>query len=214
MADLSVHDAIFTTRSMRRLLPDPVPRGDLEYIIEAATMAPSAGNLQLWAFVIVTERAAREQIAVAYREAGRRYIRDGVLGDPATGDEQRRVYTQAMHTVEHLAEAPVIVVPCLTVPCPDIAAVGSGLFGSIYPAIQNLMLAARSRGLGSVLLTLATDYCPAGALDCTPVREVLNLPDHVRAAALLPIGYPAGAWGRPRRKPFADCTHWESWGGA
>lgn len=211
MADLSVHDAIFTLRSMRRLLPDPVPRADLEYVIEAATMAPSAGNLQLWAFVVVTERERREQIAAAYREAGRRYIRDGVLGNPATDDEQRRVYGHAMHNVEHLDEAPAIIVPCLTVPCPDSAAVSSGLFGSIYPAIQNLMLAARSRGLGSVLLTLGSDYCPAGALDGTPVRETLGLPDAVRAVALIPIGIPAGRWDRPRRKPSADCTHWERW---
>ena len=214
MAELSIHEAIFTTRSMRRLRPDPVPRADLEYVIEAATMAPSAGNLQLWAFVIVTEHEARAKIAAAYREAGRRYIRDGVLGNPGTEDEQRRVYTQAMHNVEHLDEAPAIVVPCLTVPCPDSAAVGSGLFGSIYPAIQNLMLAGRARGLGSVLLTLATDYCPAGALDHTPVREVLDLPDAVRAVALVPIGYPVGTWGRPRRRPSVDCTHWERWNGA
>ena len=211
MSDPSLHEALFTTRSMRRLKPDPVPRADLEYIIEAATMAPSAGNLQLWAFVVVTEQASRERIAAAYREAGRAYIRDGVLADPSTGDEQRRVYTQAMHNVEHLEEAPAIVVPCLTVPCPDSAAVGSGLFGSVYPAVQNLMLAARSRGLGSVLLTLATDYCPVGPLETTPVREVLDLPDSVRAVALIPVGYPVGSWGRPRRRPWPDCMHWERW---
>ena len=177
MSDLSLNDAIFTTRSMRRLKPDPVPREDLEYIVEAATMAPSAGNLQLWAFVVVTELETRERIAAAYREAGRAYIRDGVLAHPDTDDDQRRVYSKAMHNVEHLDEAPAIVVACLTVPCPDNAAVASGLFGSVYPAIQNLMLAARSRGLGSMLLTLATDYCPAGLLESPSVREVLGLPD-------------------------------------
>ena len=211
MSDLSLHEAIFTTRSMRRLEPDPVPRADLEYIIEAATMAPSAGNLQLWAFVVVTEKEPREQIASAYREAGRAYIRDGVLANPDTDDDQRRVYTQAMHNVEHLDEAPAIVVACLTVPCPDSAAIASGLFGSVYPAVQNLMLAARSRGLGSVLLTLATDYCPAGSLETPSVREVLALPDTVRAVALIPVGYPAARWGRPWRKPWTDHTHWERW---
>jgi len=213
MTDLTLHDALFTTRSMRHLRPEPVPRADLEYIIEAATMAPSAGNLQLWAFVVVTERETREQIAAAYREAGRAYIENGVLADSATGDDQRRVYTQAMHNVEHLEEAPAIVVPCLTIPCPDSAAVSSGLFGSIYPAIQNLMLAARSRGLGSVLLTLATDYCPAGTLESPSVREILGLPDPVRAVALIPVGQPAGRWGRPWRRPAPDCTHWERWAG-
>jgi len=211
MPDLSLHDAIFTTRAMRHLESDPVPRSDLEYVIEAATMAPSAGNLQLWAFVVVTEQALREQIAEAYREAGRAYIRDGVLADSNTGDDQRRVYEKAMHNVEHLDEAPVIVVGCLTVPCPDDAAAGSGLFGSIYPALQNLMLAARSRGLGSTLLTLGTDYCPAGALETDSVHEILGLPDHVRAVALIPLGYPTGTWGRPWRDPWQGCTHWERW---
>jgi nitroreductase len=211
MSDLSLNDAIFTTRSMRRLKPDPVPRQDLEYIVEAATMAPSAGNLQLWAFVVVTELETRERIAAAYREAGRAYIRDGVLAHPDTDDDQRRVYSKAMHNVEHLDEAPAIVVACLTVPCPDSAAVASGLFGSVYPAVQNLMLAARSRGLGSMLLTLATDYCPAGLLESPSVREVLGLPDPVRAVALIPVGYPVGTWGRPWRKQWTDCTHWERW---
>ena len=100
MTELSVHEALFTTRAMRHLRPDPVPREDLEYLIEAATMAPSAGNLQMWAFVVVTD-------------------------------------------VEHLDEAPAIIVPCLTVPAPDDANTASGLFGSIFPAIQNLLLAAR-----------------------------------------------------------------------
>jgi nitroreductase len=211
MSDLSLHDAIFTTRSMRHLRSDPVPRADLEYVLEAATMAPSAGNLQLWAFVVVTEREARQRIAAAYREAGRAYIRDGVLASPHTHDDQRRVYTQAMHNVEHLDEAPAIVVACLTVPVPDDAAVASGLFGSVYPAIQNLMLAARARGLGSVLLTLGTDYCPAGSLEGPSVREVLALPDPVRAVALIPLGYPMGGWGRPWRKPWAECVYWERW---
>jgi len=213
MNDVSLHEAIFTTRAMRHLKPDPVPREDLEYIIEAATMAPSAGNLQLWSFVVVTEQKLREQIAAAYREAGRVYIRDGVLADPNTGANQRRVYNKAMHNVEHLDEAPVIVVGCLNVPCPDDAAVNSGLFGSIYPALQNLMLAARGRELGSTLLTLGTDYCPAGELETDSVRKILRLPDHVHAVALIPIGYPAGSWGRPWRKSWQDCTHWERWSG-
>ena len=212
MTEVSLHEAIFTTRSMRHLKPDPVPREDLEYVIEAATMAPSAGNLQLWAFVVVTDEQVRKQIASAYREAGRMYIRDGVLKDPNTDDNRRRVYEKSMHNVEHLDEAPAIVVACLTVPCPDNAAASSGLFGSIYPAIQNLMLAARSRGLGSTLLTLGTDYCPAaGQLEADSVRNVLNLPDHVRAVALIPLGYPEGNWGRPWRERWQDCTHWDRW---
>ena len=213
MADLSLHEAIFTTRSMRHLKSDPVPREDLEYILEAATMAPSAGNLQMWSFVVVTEAAQRQKLAAAYREVGRQYIRDGVLADPNTDDDRRRVYGKALHNVEHLDEAPVIIVACLTLPCPDDAAVASGFFGSIYPAIQNLLLAARSRGLGSVLLTLATEQSPIAPVEHPGVREILDLPEGVESVALIPIGYPQGNWGRPWRNPWQDCSHWERWDG-
>lgn len=211
MTELSVEEAIFTTRSMRHLKPDPIPKADLEFIIEAATMAPSAGNYQMWAFVVVTDEQTKQGIGNAYREAGTAYIKDTVLANPDTDDERRRVYTQAMHTVEHLAEAPVIIVACLTQPCPDDAATGSGLFGSIYPAAQNLMLAARSRGLGSVLLTLATDYSPTLPHSVKPVKEILDLPEDVGSVALIPVGYPKGQWGRPRREDVANSLHWEKW---
>jgi nitroreductase len=161
--------------------------------------------------VVVTEEKLRKQIADAYREVGRLYIREGVLKDPELEDDRRRVYEQAMHNVEHLDEAPVIIVPCLTMPCPDDAAVGSGLFGSIYPAVQNLMLAARARNLGTVLLTLATDFSPIVTAETTPVRELLGLPDEVQAVGLIPVGYPVGSWGRPWRTDWRECMHWERW---
>ena len=214
MTELSAHDALFSTRAMRHLRPDPVSREDLEYLVEAATMAPSAGNLQMWSFVVVTDGDQRRRIADVHRQAGRKYIRDIVLADPATDDDRRRVYTKAMHNVEHLDEAPAIIVACLTVPAPDDASVASGIFGSIYPAVQNLLLAARSRGLGGVLITLGTDYCPVTGEGNTAVSEVLGLPEDVKAVCLVPIGYPEGNWGRPWRKPWQDCIRWERWEGA
>ena len=75
MPHLSLQQAIFTTRSMRHLKSDPVPRVDLEYLVEAATMAPNAGNMQVWSFVVVTDRLQIERIGKAYREAGDYYIR-------------------------------------------------------------------------------------------------------------------------------------------
>lgn len=213
MSEISVHDAIFSARAMRRLETDPVPRADLEYLVEAATMAPSAGNMQLWAFVIVTDRGQMKRIAKTHREVGGAYIRDVVLADPNIDEERRRVYTSALHNVEHLDEAGAIIVACLTMPCPDDAGVASGLFGSIYPALQNLTLAARSRGLGTVLITLATDYAPIGAKETTPIREILGLPNGVGSVALVPVGYPARRWGRPHRRPWQECTHWDRWGG-
>jgi nitroreductase len=212
-AELSLHDALFTTRAMRRLRSDAIPRADLEYIVEAGTMAPSAGNMQLWSFVIVTDRERMRQIAATHRDAGLQYIRDQVLADPALDDDRRRVYTHAMHNVEHLDQAGAIIAVCLTMPCPDDAGVASGLFGSIFPATQNMLLAARARGLGGVLITLATDYAPVAPKSEPPVREILALPKGIDVVALLPIGQPEGRFGRPWRRPWQDCTHWEQWGG-
>ena len=201
MHEISVDTAIFTTRSMRHLSNKPVPKEDLEYIVEAATMAPSAGNYQMWAFVAVTDKSLITQISAAYKEAGTAYVKDIVLADPNTDDERRRVYTQAMYTVDHLHKAPAIVVACLTQPTTNDMNVASGLFGSIYPAIQNLILAARSKGLGSVLLTLATDYSPIKPEKNREVRDILELPEGVSSVAIVPIGYPTGDWGRPKRDP-------------
>jgi nitroreductase len=134
-----------------------------------------------------------------------------MLANPNTDEERQRVYTLAMYNVKHLAEAPVIIVACLTLPYPDDAATGSGLFGSSYPAIQSLMLAARSRGLGSVLLSLATDYSPTLPLSVSSVREILGLPEDVGSVALIPVGYPKGKLRRPRREDSANSLHWEKW---
>ncbi len=211
MADLSLHEAIFTSRAIRHLETTPIPRADLEYLVEAATMAPSAGNLQMWSFVVVTDREQMKRMAATHQEVGRRYIRDGVLQDPSIDDERRRIYTGAMHNVEHLDQAGAILVACLTMPCPDDAAVASGLFGSIYPAAENILLAARSRGLGAVMITLATDYSPVRAEATESMRSILGLPDGVSAVALIPVGYPGRAFGRPRRDPWQSCLHWERW---
>lgn len=211
MNEISVDTAIFTTRSMRHLSDKPVPKEDLEYIVEAATMAPSAGNYQMWAFVVVTDRSLIAEIGDAYKEAGTAYIRDIVLADPNTDDERRRVYSRAMHTVDNLHEAPAIIVACLTQPTTDDVNVASGLFGSVYPAIQNLMLAARSKGLGSVLLTLATDYSPIKPEKHRAVRDILALPEDAGSVAIIPVGYPTGEWGKPRRDPVAQSLHWNGW---
>ncbi|MDG2306117.1 MAG: nitroreductase family protein [Candidatus Binatia bacterium] len=211
MPELSVHEAIFTARAVRHLKTDPIPRADLEYLIEAATMAPSAGNMQMWSFVVVTDRDQMRRMADTHRDVGRQYIRDGVLADPQLDDARRKIYTGAMHNVEHLDEAGAIIVACLTMPCPDNVGVASGLFGSIYPAIQNITLAARSRELGTVMITLATDHCPVGPKAHPPIREILVLPEGVEAVALIPVGYPERRFGRPNRRPAAKCTHWDRW---
>ena len=208
---LSVHEAIFTARSMRHFKPNSVSQEQLEYIIEAATMAPSAGNGQMWSFVVVADPEQRRRIAEAYREVGRAYIRDSILADPNIPADRERVYTKAMHNVEHLDEAPVIIIPCLPMRAPDDADIASGAFSTIYPACQNIILAARALGLGTVLITLATDYSPIKPQEADSLNKILDLPDGVTTAAIIPVGYPKGNWDRPWRKPWQETIHWDRW---
>lgn len=205
MHELSLHEAIFSTRAMRRLKPDPVPNADLQYIIEAATMAPSGGNTQGWAFIVVTDPEVRRRLADIYQEVGRSLFRDQVLARDDLPDHTRRVYTNALYLVDHIHDAPVLIVPCLRSRPPPDASHASGYYGSIYPAIQNLMLAARARGLGTTLTTVHKQREEQ-------VREVLGLPDDVETVALIPLGYPQGKWGRPLRHPSSQVTHWDRWG--
>jgi len=209
--DATFHEVVFSTPTVRHLRADPVARADLEYVVEAATMAPSAGNGQPWHFVVVVDEALRRELGQAYREVGLQYIRDGVLARTDISADRRRVYEAAMYTVEHLGEAPALIVVCMRGRAPDDADVASGYFGSIYPAIQNLMLAARARGLGTVLATLATSYSPVKPMHGS-IEQTLGLPSDIQAVALIPVGYPKYTWRRPRRDPATDRVFWNRWG--
>jgi nitroreductase len=205
MPDLSVHEAIFTLRAMRRLKTDPIPDETLCYIVEAATMACSPGNSQAWKFLVITDAAQKARIAEVYRALGNHIIRDDVLASGRLDDEAEKVYRNAMVLVENMRHAPALVVCCLEGQAGEREVEQSSWYGGIYPAIQNLMLAARARGIGSTLTTLHK----AREQD---IKNVLGIPDGVSTIALIPLGYPEGRWGRPKRKPRAEVTYWNRWG--
>jgi nitroreductase len=205
VADLTLHDAIYSLRAMRRLEPDPVAREDLEYIVDAATQAASAENAQDWAFVVVTEPERRQALGEIYRDIGNRVIRDRFLASGALEADRERVYRNAMVLVEHMGDAPALIVIARRGPPPADPAESSAWYGSIYPAIQNLMLAARARGLGTTLTTLHK-------LREADVKATLAIPDDYETVALIPVGHPRGRWGRPKRAPSSRVTHWERWG--
>ena len=154
MTDLSLRDAIYSLRAMRRLKPDPIPEKTLRHLIDAATQAASAENQQSWAFVVVTDPEKRRQLGEIYRDLGHRYIRDAGLESKASDANKRKVYRSALTLVERLGEAPALILVCVRGAPPDDPLQSSTYYGSIYPAIQNLMLTARALGLGSTLTTL------------------------------------------------------------
>jgi nitroreductase len=183
-------------RAHRELRPDPVPDELIEQILEAATHAPSAENTQPWEFVVVTDPALRAEIgrvtAAMWDGGGQAHA--------ARHLEPKMLADVAQWATGGLAAAPVHIVVC-----GDSAKVPEALLGSsIYPAVQNLLLAASSVGLGSLLSTLPVYSGPA-------FRALLGLPDAIVPLALVPVGYPARRLGPGRREPVATKTHRDRW---
>lgn len=195
----SFFDVALAQRATRELLPDPVPDELIERILEAGTHAPSAMNGQPWHFVVVQDAAVRQQIADGARAAWVGFARDFSSGKDDPGFQS--VDRWAMGG---LAEAPVIIVLCGDTERLPLEQMGS----SIFPAAQNILLAANALGLGSLMSNLPL-FAPDGAL-----AKTLELPEHIVPLATLPIGYPAKKMGRPRRRPVAEVTSRDRFGNA
>jgi nitroreductase len=199
-------EAIYTTRSMRRLKPDPVATEVVMKIIEAATMGPSGGNRQPWRWVVVTANETKNLIAERYLSAWERYLTAGARAILENEPEspQGRILKSARYLATHIAEVPVLVFVCVR-RYTDPSRRGQPQLGAIYPAIQNLCLAARAYGLGTCITTMYRVF--AHEIDAH-----LGIPPEYENVALIPIGYPKGRWGRPDRRPVAEVTYWERWG--
>lgn len=208
---LVVEDDVFelmrTQRAMRRLKPDAVPREYLTKLIWAATRAPNGGNVQPWRFLVITDVAKKRRLQEIYSAEWEKYATmDSERARPGESPEQLRSHALTMaagqYLADHLHESPAIIIPC-----GFLLAVNTGIASgsSIYPAIQNLMLAARALGLGTVLTTLHRQN--EGA-----VRELLGIPENAHTAALIPVGWPMGRFGAGPRLPVEAVTYWNSWG--
>lgn len=203
--EFDLYEAIYTTRAMRRLKPDPVPEELIVKVIEGATMGPSGGNRQPWKFVVVRDAETKAFVAERYRKAWDKYFtpkaRAIVENDPQGA--RGRILRSAKYLAEHLAEVPVMIFCCVG-RYTDAGRAGQPMVNAIYPAIQNLCLAARGYGLGTSITGLHTRY---GA----EVNERLGVPPQYENVALIPLGYPKGRWDRPARKPVSEVLFWEKW---
>jgi nitroreductase len=191
---------IRTTRALRRLKPDPVPRELIRKVCEAGTFAPSGGNRQPWFFIAVTEPDRRAWVADRYRKAFRAYIQPAMqaAGSPDYPEAKRRNLRAAVHLAEHLHEVPVLLFVA------GWTRRGHPQMQALFPAIQNILLACRAVGLGASLTTMHLAFG----------REVdawLGLPENCPAAALLPIGWPHGSYRRPVRRSVDACLFYERW---
>jgi nitroreductase len=201
----AVLEVMRTTRAMRRLKPDPVPDELVREIIEAAVCAPNAGNHQRWCFLVVKDGEIKRRVQVYYRQALEQVIsaqyREGPLPPGVTRSAYDRQHASVVHLTDHFHEAPVWIVPCLEDPWG--ASRGSG--ASIYPAAQNILLAARALGLGAVLTTRHLFHA-------AEVDAIFGLPPNLHSYAIIPIGYPMGKFGPVRRRPLSEVVFLDRWG--
>ena len=209
--DLSVTDELLgTTRAVRKRLDltKPVPRELINECLELAVQAPTGSNSQTWRWLVVEDAEQRKALADLYRKGAETYLTEAGEQASESGDQQTlRVFSSAMHLMEHLHEVPIHLIPCVQgkPPEPVPLAMASGMYGSIYPAIWSFQLAARARGLGTALTTLHLLHQDQAA-------EILGIPDDVLQVALLPVAYTIGTeFKRAKRPPVANITHWDRW---
>jgi nitroreductase len=204
-----VHDLfeiMQTMRAMRRLKPDPVPDELIAKILRAGVCAPNGANTQRWRFLVIKDRDIKKRVQVIYKRAfdeviGPRYL----SSEPPPGVTRERYLRQhaaVEYLTDHFHEAPVWIVACLD----EGTAAPTRMSGaSIYPAVQNMLLAARALGLGATLTTRHMLYEKES-------EAALGLPAGVHSYAILPIGYPMGRFGPVGRGPLAEVVYEDRWG--
>ena len=207
-------DGLMTNRAMRRYSDEPVADEDIWTCLLAAVQAPSGGNIQPYQFVVVQDPELRTGLAGIYRRGWARYepaIAPAEFPNDSARDAWERNNRATVHLAQNLEHVPVIVL--LLMPTIDMTVhdeegpmpVGP-THASVYPAIQNFMLAARSLGLGTAMTTLHRIYED-------DVRSLLGIPGRYEVLALLPLGHPTGKWGvAPRYRGPERITSWDAFG--
>ena len=196
-----------TQRAIRRLKPDPVDDALVLRLIELALKAPTGSNAQNWEFVIVKDRAVKAALGKYNRWAGSLYLRLQRRLAAGRGDDRMlRLLDAVQWQTDHFEEVPVVVVACLNgviPPWPPM--VTASLYGSIFPSVQNLLLAARAAGLGAALITL-----PLWSRFLA--RRALGLPWNVAPCAVIPLGWPTGRYGPTTRRPVGEVVSVDRYG--
>ncbi len=204
---MPLEEAMRTQRAIRRIKSDPVDDALVLRLIELAMKAPTGSNAQNWEFIVVKDRKVKARLGRLNRSAftvyggiGRRLLER--RGD----DKSLRALKAGQWQADHFDDIPVLVVACLkgvVAPWPPVAA--STAYGSIFPAVQNLLLAARAAGLGAALITLPL-------WSKLLARRVLGLPWNVTPCAVVPLGWPTGKYGPTTRRPVEEVVSLDQYG--
>lgn len=203
--DMPLEEAMTTQRAVRRLKPDPVDDALLRRLIELALKAPTGSNAQNWEFIVVRDPAVKARLARRNRQAWRLY---GGLGRRLyrRDAKMRRLLDAVQWQADHFEEIPVLVVACLKGLRPGYPPVAAtSYYGSIFPSVQNLLLAARAVGLGAALITLPL-------WSTFSARRILGCPWNVTPCAVIPLGWPRGRYGPTTRRPVEEVVSIDRYG--
>jgi nitroreductase len=214
--DLGLLEGIMPTRAMRRYTDEPVTDDEIWTCLRAAVQAPSGGNIQPYQFLVVRDPELKQRIGAVYLRAWERYgaATEAAMGDRFPNESARAAWQRNVaasdHLAQHLGEASALVLvlmPDIEMTVTDdegVMDVGP-TYASVYPAVQNFVLAARALGLGTVLTTVYR-------IHEDEVRAVCDIPDRYEIVALLPLGHPKGNWGVAARRPAESLTSWNTHG--
>src|SRR5271155_3859337 len=197
---MNVIEAMETCSAARYLRPDPVAQELIERVIYAATRASSPGNSQQWDFIVVRNPEAKRKIRdlLAPRFQAMR------AEMPATAQVTSKMIAGAMNLAETLDKAPAIIFVCGPVAYPPNAPVEQFVWSALYPAAQNLIVAARSLGLGTTFTTFHMFME-------SELRELLGIPEEIKFGVMIPIGWPQKDFVKVKRKPISKVIHWDRW---
>jgi nitroreductase len=212
---VELFEALETTVAIRRFSDAPVTDDEITTCIRAAVCGPSGGNIQPWQFLVVRDPATKRALGEVYRRAYERYEPAVCASLPPSRPPEavaawERMLRSARHLAAHLGEAPALVLvlmPAISMTLEDAGGpldVGTP-FASVYPAVQNLMLAARGLGIGTTLTTVYRIYHDE-------VRAICGIPERWEVVALVPMGRPRGRFVRGLRRPAEQVTHWDRFG--
>ena len=205
---MDVFEALYTTRAMRRVKEDPIPDDVVKSILDSAIRAPSGSNRQDWKFVVVTDKDVREKLSDIYKDTWDYYVKSfynnsedlgaSDLKDKDQIESVKRISNSASWLAENYHKVPLLVLAFSR---------NDPTGSSIYPAIWNLMLAARGHGVGTCLTTVMN-------FKTEDVYKVLNVPSDKgwTLNATITAGYPLGKWGVAARKPVEEVTYLNKWG--
>ena len=208
--DLNVFHIMQTMRPMRRLKPGPVPQDVIEKVLDAGIWAPNSLNSQPYRFLVIRDVKSKALFGERYDAAMTERFASMVPDEDDDSPSARNIRT-AMSFGKRLKDVPVLLVICglrdwpFVVPEAERVGVAPPSYGSVYPCIQNILLACRSLGLGASLTTMHQ-------LFEDELCDHFGIPDTHGIVAVLPVGYPKGKFGPVGRRPSAELTYFDRWG--